>query len=197
MFFHYPPNLTRVFVILALGLVAACSSTRNKTEVVKAENASAKRAVGLESETEKAALAMDQNIVSTINFEPGRRALSPEATAEINRAILEAKQRGEVDEVSIAVWSDMKYPANKDSKLPKQQIDIAKERGDNIEKYIDQLEPKADVSVHNMAERPGAFSNFLKTQDATMKNRLSALGVANAENPEAQTSSALIFIKLK
>lgn len=180
-------------LIASSSLLVACASSPNKTEVVDKTDK-------LNSDATKAAVALDRNIVSTIAFEPGRKGLSPEATAELNRAILEAKQRGDVEAVNIAVWSDMDYPSAKGQELPKKQVELAEERASNIEKYIDRMQPEAEITVHNMAERPGTFSNFLETQDATLKNRLAALGVSTDETGQAvkaRSSSALVFIKLR
>lgn len=177
-----------------LMLTLGCASHRNKTEIVDKSQASDL------SQNQQAAVAMDRNIVSSIDFEPGRRALSPEATAELNRAIMEAKQRGQVGEVDIAVWSDMEYPAGQGQKLPDQQINIAKERGANIEKYLDRMEPGASVKVHNMARQPSTFADFLHTQDSEVKNKLAAMGVstdATGTDVKGRSSSALVMIKLK
>jgi len=183
--------------ILASLMLVACAASPNKTEVVEKTETITTRQMA-QAPAEKAAIVMDRNIVSTIAFEPGRKGLSPEATAELNRVILEAKQRGEVQAVDVAVWSDME--SAKGQKLPRQQVELAKERADNIEKYIDRMQPEADVTIHNMAQQPGSFANFLKTQDTTVKNRLAALGVAadeTGQDVKARSSSALVFIKLK
>jgi len=181
-------------------LTMGCAShqNRNKTEVVDETHRTTETTSYTPTQT--AAAMMDRNIVSTIDFEPGRKGLSPEATAELNRAILEAKQRGEVGEVDIAVWSDLEYPATKGQKLPAQQVDIADDRGENIGKYLDRMEPKANVKIFNMAKQPSSFANFLNTQDSEVKNKLSALGVTTDEtgtDVKGRSSSALVFIKVK
>lgn len=184
--------------VLSAIFLSGCAMTKNKTEVVEKNP---DRAIAAEpSANQQAAITLDRNIVSEIEFDPGRKALSPEATAELNRAILEAKERGEVGSVNVAVWSDMAYPTEDAKGLPRTQVELAKERGENIEKYMDRMQPEADIKVHNMARRPTAFSNFLNTQDAELKNRLAAMGIAEsatAQSAQERKSTALVFIKLK
>ncbi|MEZ0391992.1 MAG: hypothetical protein ACAH59_07250 [Pseudobdellovibrionaceae bacterium] len=172
--------------------LSACSTSGNKTEVIPKDQAQVQAPGAIApSSSEQAAMALDRNIVSTIAFEPGRKGLSPEATAEINKALMAAKKQGEVAAVDVAVWSDQALPKAEGAKLSTEQIELAEERGENIEKYIDRMEPNADVNVHNMAEKPNAFANFLNTQDSTVKNRLAAV------DDSSRNSSAMVFIKLK
>lgn len=182
----------------------ACSSTRNKTEVKTTETTRTQQSVKPVMPAENEAVAPvarsadEKNVVSTIEFTPGQRNLSPEATAELNRAILEAKQRGEVEEINIAVWSDLKT-ADARARVPRSQVNIAKERGENIERYVDLMEPEVNVKVHNMATRPSGFADYLNTQDATTKRQLAEAGVATNNNEEVNgpSSSALVLIKVK
>jgi hypothetical protein len=179
--------------LLMLGLTMACASTRNQTKVVKTETT--------ETTHQNAAAVKpeDRNVVSSIEFAPGQRTLSPEATAELNKAILEAKQRGEVQEVNIAVWSDLNSTGTK-ANLPRSQVNIAKERGENIEEYVDRMEPDVNVKVHNMATKPTSFVDYLNTQDATTKQKMAEAGVAaNTDTNEVNgpSSSAIVVIKVK
>jgi hypothetical protein len=179
--------------LLMLGLTMACSSTRNQTKVVKETTT---------TETHQDATAVkpeDRNIVSSLEFAPGQRSLSPEATAELNRAILEAKQRGEVQEVNIAVWSDL-ASADPHINLPRSQVNIAKERGENIEQYVDRMEPDVNVKVHNMAAKPATFADYINSQDAATKQKMAEAGVAaNSDTNEVKgpSSSAIVVIKVK
>jgi len=197
-------NTTTTTLIFAIGvaMLVGCSSTRNKTNVVKTSETTTQSSQTSDSATPAAteAMAADRNVVSSIEFKPGAKRLSPEATAELNRAILEAKQRGAVEEVHIAVWADQEAPARTGAALPRSQVRIAKERGENIENYMDQMEPAADIQIHNMTTKSESFADYLNTQDVVTKSRLADLGVSS--NPDTDeisgpTSSALVFIKVK
>jgi hypothetical protein len=186
-----------------VSLIVACSSTRNKTNVVRTKTETTQTHQNTETPAAMSAEAMpagDRNVVSSIEFAPGQKKLSPEATAELNRAILEAKQRGQVEEVHVAVWPDQVAPTRAGASFPKTQVQIAKERAENIENYMDQMEPEANIQIHNMTSKSSDFANYLEMQDEITKNRLADAGVsANPETDEVKgpTSSALVFIKVK
>lgn len=186
-----------------VSLIVACSSTRNKTNVVRTETETTQTHHNADSTPVASAEAMpagDRNVVSSIEFAPGQKKLSPEATAELNRAILEAKQRGQVEEVHVAVWPDQTAPTRAGAAFPKTQVQITKERAENIENYMDQMEPDANIQVHNMTSKSSDFASYLDVQDELTKNRLADVGVStNPENDEVKgpTSSALVFIKVK
>jgi hypothetical protein len=184
-------NFKKAFIALGATLaIAGCSSTRNRTESV--EN---RQPV---TPTKQAAADMDSNVVSTITFEEGKRGVNGSAAQEIDRAISEAKQKGEIDRIDVAVWSDMEYPG-RGHDLPKNQVNLADDRGDNIEKYIDAKAPEASVRVHNMAKEPNALARFVNTRDAKLKEKLTSMGVTpnNDNTVDGRASSALVFIKLK
>jgi hypothetical protein len=200
-------------LIFASSLVAAvgCASKHNRAEVVKrtevtetthhAANNATSATPNAEMSAQPAATSQaDRNLVSTIDFEPGRKGLSPEATAELNRVIMEAKQKGEVQQVNVAVWSDSEATATQGRILPSQQVNLAQQRGKNIEKYIDRMEPAADVHVVNMAQKPTAFVNFIQSEDPSVKEKLSAMGMATDENSKeikGRSSSAVVVIKVR
>lgn len=187
---------TKMITLMASFVFMACASSPNKTEVVEKTEVTTTRAAP-QTPPERASVALDRNIVSAVTFEPGRKGLSPEATAELNRVIMEAKQRGEVESVDVAAWSDMSAQGKR---VPTEQVRLARERAANIQKYIDRMEPEAEVQTHNMAQQPSSFARFLNTQDPSVKNRLAAVGVttdSSGQKVHARNSSALVFIKLK
>ncbi len=191
-----------LFVFMIAGLASACSHTSNKTQVRQETETTKTQSVT--DATPAPAVAPppvaetgEQNVISRLDFTSGQKTLSPEATAELNRALMEARQKGEVESVDVVVWSDASATTKNQ---PRSQIQIAKERGQNIEKYVDRMEPAANVQVHNMATRPGAFLNYLNEQDDMTRQQLSQMGVAaDPETDEVygQSSSALVLIKMK
>lgn len=179
-------------VALTAATVSACAH-KNKTEVVGE--------AAVQSKAEEVAEQRGEHMVSRIAFEKGQSTLSSGARQEITHAITEARKMGEIDDVTVAVWSDMAYP-DTNRKLPKNQVALANKRGDRIENYLakDMHVSKTQVKVHNMGEKPGYFAEFLNTSDNRLKTDLIAKGITEKEgvmNYDRATSSALIFIKLK
>lgn len=170
------------------GLAIGCAH-KEKTEVVEAP---------VVSQTEQAAAELDRNVVSNVSFVKGQRGVSLSAAEQIDKAIAEARKLGEIDVIDVAVWSDMEYPG-KGRDLPSRQVDLASDRGSNIEKYIDKKAPSASVKVHNMAKQPSALARLVDTKDAKLKQQLAGMGIAPTEDEAVmgRASSALVFIKVK
>jgi hypothetical protein len=195
--------------LATIGLMTGCASSRNQTKVRQATETEKTSSVSqteapatapMTSEAPVASAEEPANIVSTIPFDQGQKSLSPEATAELNRALSEARTRGEVEGVDIIVWSDQNAAAKSTRTQSRSQIEIARQRGENIEKYVDRMEPDAFVQVHNMATRPDAFMNYLNAQDEMTKEKLATAGLAadpETDEIKAHNSSAVVLIKMK
>lgn len=176
-----------------LGLVA-CAGKPNKTEVVNEEP--------VKTETQVLAEKRGDHVVSTIKFDRGQIQLSDAAKAELQKAVAEARARGDIDGVTVAVWSDVEYPKAQ-RKLSRGQVKLAEKRGEKIEDYLaeDMDVSSYRVSIHNMGQKPAFLSDYFETADAELKQQLTAMGIApSGETPVAgsgHASSALVFIKLK
>jgi outer membrane protein OmpA-like peptidoglycan-associated protein len=132
------------------------------------------------------------HVVSTVKFPVGKSELTPQAQAELERAIRLAKNTGDVDDITVAVWSDKQFPAKGES-LPHDQVSLADKRGDAIENYIDKLDDKYDVGhvkIVNMAKEPSALSRYFKTDDAKMKQEIASASAG-------RTSAAMIIVRAK
>lgn len=183
--------------ILAFGVIAAtaigCANMRgNKTETADTTPVSTSEA--------KVAAERGDHVVSTIKFDRGMSGLSADAKAELDKAIADARMNGEIDDVTVVVWSDAEYPG-KAKKLSKDQAKLADKRGDMIEDYLskDLNISSYRVGVHNMAEKPNFLSEFFNTADADLKDELAAKGIAPTAGTATagHASSALVFIKTK
>ncbi|MBX3034054.1 MAG: hypothetical protein KF865_09020 [Bdellovibrionaceae bacterium] len=181
-----------IMSVAALALAACSHSTKKVGETAP-----------LETKAEKVAEKRGEHVVSKISFDKGNANLNSGARSELNKAVSQARQMGEIDEVTVAVWSDMEYPARKAAKLPKKQVDLAGSRGDKIEDF---LAKDLDVSsyrvrVHNMGQKPNFLSEYFDTADAELKNELTAMGIAPHDGKgnivTGQAGKALVFIKLK
>ncbi len=215
-------HLCFLSITAALIALSGCASKHNRAQVVKrtevketshqannqnsninssaSQNPAQPQPVATATAPAAASTAADRSLVSSIDFEPGRKGLSAEATAELNRVIMEAKQKGEVQQVNVAVWSDSEASASEGKKLPAGQVSLAQQRAKNIEKYMDRMEPAADVHVINMAQKPAAFAHFIQSQDPSVKEKLSAMGMATDESTseiKGRSSSAVVVIQVR
>lgn len=173
----------------------SCALQSNRTHVVENRNPSQAMAEAAKSPAPE---GVGKDVVSTIQFPPGQHELTPEATAELNRAILEAKEKGQLQNVDVAVWSDWEASTQDSNSIPKEQVQVAKARAQNIQSYLDRMEPDAKIRVHNMASNPSSFSKWIQSQDLAAKNQLLAMGIDPAKASETgKPSSALVFLKLK
>lgn len=150
----------------------------------------ARKTTPAELETRKLAMETDAEMISRIDLKPGDKELPQSAIGEINRVIELAKQKGKIEEVEVLVWSDMEYPS-KNKNLSKYQVDLAEERGKNLERYLDRKEPSANIKVYNMAEKPSAFAQMIKTKDAQLKAKISGM------NEVTEPSTALLMFQVK
>lgn len=183
-------SLKTAGLLVLLTSAVACAN-RGSTDVVGSDPVMTK--------TEKVAERRGDHVVSKIKFDKGSRDLSADAKAELERAISSARANGEIDDVTVVVWSDLEYPG-KGKKLSSTQVKLAEDRGEQIEDYLSEdLDISSyRVGVHNMGEKPNFLSEFFQTADADLKERLQSEGLAPTPGTiSGQASNALIFIKLK
>jgi hypothetical protein len=184
--------------IVLIGLIAAAAGCAQRTTTA---DKTAKNIPG--PAEEKVAEKRGDHVVSKISFKPGTTELTDAAKAELDNALNEARRAGAIDDVTVAVWSDVEYPANRDRKAPRAQVNLAEERGENIEDFIAGYDDISgwDVSIHNMSKRPNYLQDWLRTADARLKKQLVDRGVAKTDDTMNVTpggaSSALVFIKLR
>lgn len=185
-------NLIKLSAAATVALAIGACASRNSTKTVGEEP--------IQTKTEQLAEKRGEHIVTNIAFDKGTKSLTPAARAELDKAIAAARAQGEIEDITVAVWSDMEYPG-KARKLTSSQVKLAEDRGDEIEDYLseDLNVSSYRVGVHNMGEKPNFLSDFFKTADADLKDQLTAEGIApTADAPiTGHASSALVLIKLK
>ncbi|MFW7377259.1 MAG: hypothetical protein ACOH5I_00445 [Oligoflexus sp.] len=110
-------------------------------------------------------------------------------TATRGTASTEQKELGEkIASIRVAAWSDQEFNAEQD--LPEQAQELAKNRADAVEKFInDELKVDADVTAFNMAEQAGLLARTFNTQEAELKSIFARRGAepqskAETDNPE-------------
>lgn len=142
---------------------------------------------------------MDRQIISSVNFVPGQRVLSPDAANEINKAIEAAKQKGEIESIEVVVWPDVKRSRSGEA-LPPKERELAEERGESVKAFIDRRQPDSTVNVANMAEDLSPLSKIVDTKNIVVERRLTSLGYTSGPYSSYKTgkpSTALVVIKLK
>lgn len=207
-----------VFVLMVLVFIASCSTT-NRTQVVEknptatpmGEQARSTNPSQVPSSVlpQESAFSVEnptqhqtdqQNIVSTFEFRIGEPSLSPEAIAALNQSLLEARQRGQIAKIHVAVWSDSELAGSSGVEAPRPQVELAKERGENIEKYLDRMEPQTDIQIHNVSKDPQEVAALIQDQDENVQAQLAQMGVASgeaADDVKGRSSSALVLIEIK
>lgn len=157
-------------------------------------------AKALDSETEKASKSLGAEAAAEVSFEPGQSMLSESTKSEIRDLVKEARAKGNVEDVKIAVWADREYPM-KDKKASKEDVALATKRGDELKEFIKKEMDISSVNTYNMTERPNALQQFLKTPEAKVKDTLEARGAAPKTESEtgifghgSKSSKAVIMI---
>ena len=118
-----------------------------------------------------------------INFNKGSTALPAAEQTKLTTFLNEAKSKGNIDEIEVAVWSDKSFPA-KGAPLSKSEQDLADDRGDAVEDFIEEKISGADVEVYNMAEKTNWLARAFNTEEAELKSMFMREGEAPITNDE-------------
>ncbi len=186
-------NLEEILLTLTVSLAfSACANRTMSTSDETVKTPAMQKEVSI-------AERQGAEVVSRVQFEKGSAALTPEARQELNTAIEQARTMGKVKDVTVAVWSDSEMPA-RGEKVSKQQVELASDRADEIENYIDDRFDIDNVKVHNMSREPNALAKVFSTADARFKEQLRREGVApdtKDGTAQARASSALIMVDVE
>jgi hypothetical protein len=137
------------------------------------------------------------HVVSTIKFPLGQTKLTPAARTEIDKAVRLAQNNGEVEEVTVVVWSDQEFPAPGE-KLPRAQVSLADKRGNEIENYLENRLNVDEVAIHNMAKQATYLGRAFGSADARLKQDLVKTGIAPVGDDivsNRRSSTALIMVR--
>jgi len=180
-------------LVLAVGFSACANRTLNTVTDSSVDTPAMQREAQL-------ATSEDAHVVSRIQFEEGQSVLTPKAQTEINHAIEQARAMGQVDRVSIAVWSDLEYPTNQ-KQVSGTQLELAELRGRELENYFRRNFNLRNVRIHNMGKQPNAVARTLNSSDARIKEKLQLDAAISQRQsrlaPEGRASSALILVEVE
>jgi hypothetical protein len=129
------------------------------------------------SETNHAATKLGAKSVTEITFDSGSSSLSDGAKKDLEAMIKEGHKHGSIKQVKVLAWADQDYPPKGVNVAP-DQIELAEKRAEGVQAYLEEQFKVPGVSTVNMAERPNAVQNILKTPGAKAKNALENSGAA-------------------
>ena len=130
-----------------------------------------------------------------ITFESGHSDLGAETKAKLNELMRDARRRGQVDEIKVIGWGDISYPPTGDEKAPRGQLDLARDRNRSIENYLLKGNYGVEIHSYNMAERPTALQELLKSSQAKVKDALEARGLAGKNANRGSRAIVMVILR--
>jgi hypothetical protein len=190
--------------LLGLTLAACISSCANKTTQTEAVATPAPAPAVVAKTTEATALSGGSDY-TMIQFKKGSTALTEAGKIALRNLSEEGiKSARSIDDIKVLAWADREYPSEK-AKATRRDVKLADERAAVIKTYLkDDLKVSASIDNHNMAKRPGLFSEMMKSDDYKVKKNFEATGAAPTTvvgNEKRilgkKVSKAVVFIKYK
>ncbi|MFM6928742.1 MAG: hypothetical protein ACKOX6_09765 [Bdellovibrio sp.] len=156
---------------------------------------------GTPSKTAQAAAAVGATHYTIINFPEGQDNLTPAEKQKLRQLAVVAATHGNIAEVTVLAWADREYPAE-GQYIAKDDARLADQRAEKIESYFkNDIQLSSDVETHNMAKRPGFFSQMLHSGDYKTKTTFENVGAAPSDIGPGQTllgkkaSKAIVLVK--
>lgn len=185
-------KLKLAMAVISTLTLASCASDDKKTE------ASAKTGVSMEAKQ----LAAEEKApyVAEFSFKKGSTALSADAKNALGGLITKAQSAGKINEIKVVTWGDSEYPSVHTKKLSKSEVDLVQKRNNNIENFIEDASKGSTVKTISMAERPGAISEFIGSNDAQVKKSLEQAGIPTTDTSvktPSKASRSIVIISLE
>lgn len=183
-------NILIILGTLTMSVLMGCNSTRRQASEI----------TNRETDTARAAAMSGGSEFAVVEFDKGSHALTENGRATLQKvANISAGEGREVEEIEVLAWADKEYPAT-GGKADRADVNLADDRASVIKTYLkDDLDTKADIDKHNMAQRPGAFSELVKTEDYKIKNNFEKSGAAptgsSVDAMSSKVSKAIVVIK--
>lgn len=138
----------------------------------------------------------------TISFDTGSAMLTESARTSLRDLVRNARAAGEIDQVTVAAWSDKALPTGK-TDLAEADRDLADKRADAISSVLKTELEVGDVDTYNMAERANWLARTFNTRQAELKSIFAKKGadtpVTNAEfhviKNEGGPSEAVVVVE--
>jgi hypothetical protein len=197
-------NAQRIPFVIAAGfasaLVTACAHKPElKEEAKKTETHEVAKVATVKTTQAAQEVASRQYVI--VNFPVGRSTLTENEKQKLAAWSVGIPKKDQVAKFEVLAWADKEYPAE-GSKVGSKDEKLADKRADTIKDFFKKdLISKADLKTHNMAKRPGVFSEMFKTEDYDVKNTFEEKGAAPTKDSppnfrtENKASKALVLVK--
>lgn len=107
---------------------------------------------------------------TTLSFDTGSSTLTNESKNKLKNIVKEARNKGTIDEVQVAVWSDNPTP-RAGEQLSKSDQGLVNNRINGIHAYLKRLNV-SDVDSYNMAEQASWLARVFHTDAAELKSEI-------------------------
>jgi outer membrane protein OmpA-like peptidoglycan-associated protein len=195
-------NAKNIFGALAFGLLIAACSSEPKTITTKEEDGG--RAVQTNPQAsmmaKQVAAEQDAPYVAEISFPKGSTTLTADAKRKLQQLFKSVSSPDQVKSVKVVTWADQDYPSEQAKKLADNQVQIAKKRNEEIQKYLQTNYQDLKMDLHSMAERPAPLKGMLGTSDARIKRSMEEAGIPTTDsvkNMPSKASKSIVMLTLK
>lgn len=159
-----------------------------------------KAAAGISMEAKQLAAEEKAPYVTEFGFSKGSTKIPDAAKTQLNNLITKANAAGKISEIKVVTWGDSEYPSVHTKKLSKSEVDLVQKRNNSIESFIATVANGASVKKISMAERPGAISELVGTNDAQVKKSLEQAGIPTTDTSvkmPSKSSRSIVIISLE
>lgn len=187
--------------VVVASIFVACASKETAVHQAKVEAAQSPAVL----DTSRATAMSGGSDYTVIEFKKGRDELTDSSRMALKNLSAESITRDRaIDEIKVLAWADREYPIDK-TKATKKELALADRRAEAIKRYLKtDLRMSADVDNHNMAKRPGMFSELIRSEDYKVKTNFEETGAAPSTvvgNEKrlmgSKVSKAVVFVKYK
>lgn len=135
---------------------------------------------------------MERSRALSVMFDQGATKLSAETQQTIENLLTEAKAKGAIDEVKVIAWGDTDRG---NGKLPKDEIELADKRTEELKSFVKQKTTDVSVSTINMAKKPGALYDLLNHSNKVVRDQLDRTGLAAKEGGKGSRAIVMVVMK--
>ena len=179
--------------IFALALTACSSTPKEVGNVARGEP---KPTTTASIEAKQVAAEQEAAFVVEIEFSAKSAKLGAAARAKVDALYKTVATPDRLKSVKVISWADDEYPSKRERKLKREEMDLAKRRGEAVQNYLKSRNGKLEFELYNMAQRPGTFSEFVGSADARIKNSLERAGVSTTEEKSTSKARKVIVMLL-
>jgi hypothetical protein len=187
-------NIIHYLIISSFLCLGACATRPPEQEPVRypAESPKITTVEPQEQDVTARMLAneLGSDLYTEMEFEEGSVYVSDLAEAEIRALYQKASERAdEIRAVHLISWADKEYPDEQQEELHEEQVDLADERNNELEKIVRNIDEDISVSKISMADRPTGWAELTSTKSAEIKESL------ELQEPHGKEShSIVVFI---